>query len=183
MGSSFTDYKCNLDCHYWWAYNNAVKGISEPMAKKSVDWLDSIGNRVLALMGGEPLLRPDLVHKITYYAAKKGFFVYLPTNGRLMRPDVIDRLGDAGLANVNIALDSIAVKPSLPKALDAIRGNFDYLLKQQRRLHRRDQYQHLQQQPRRRARAGGSRGRAEHRDRFPHQRSAHDRAGPLRTLR
>ena len=129
----FTDYKCNLDCHYCWAYNNAVRGISEPMARRSIDWLESIGNRVLALMGGEPLLRPELVHKITYYAAKKGFFVYLPTNGRLMQPDVIDRLGDAGLANVNIALDSVAVKPSLPKALDAIRPNFDYLLKHQRR--------------------------------------------------
>ncbi len=129
----FTDYKCNLDCHYCWAYNNSVRGLSEPMARKSVDWLESTGNRVLALMGGEPLLRPDFVHKITYYAAKKGFFVYLPTNGRLMRPDVIDRLGDAGLATVNIALDSIAAKPSLPKALEPIRKNFDYLLERQRR--------------------------------------------------
>lgn len=129
----FTDYKCNLDCHYCWAYNNSVRGLSEPMARKSVDWLDSMGSRVLALMGGEPLLRPDFVHKITYYAAKKGFFVYLPTNGRLMRPEVIDRLGDAGLATVNIALDSIAVKPSLPKALEPIRKNFDYLIERQRR--------------------------------------------------
>jgi len=129
----FTDYKCNLDCHYCWAYNNSVRGLSEPMARKSVDWLESMGNRVLALMGGEPLLRPDFVHKITDYATKKGFFVYLPTNGRLMRPDVIDRLGDAGLATVNIALDSIALKPSLPKALEPIQKNFDYLLARQRR--------------------------------------------------
>ena len=44
----FTEYKCNLDCHYCWAYNNAVKGMTEPMARRSVDWLESIGNRVLA---------------------------------------------------------------------------------------------------------------------------------------
>ena len=25
----FTDYKCNLDCHCCWAYNNTVKGMSE----------------------------------------------------------------------------------------------------------------------------------------------------------
>ncbi len=129
----FSDYKCNLDCHYCWAYNNAVKGMTEETARKSIDWLESMGNKVLALMGGEPLLRPDFVHKITDYAAKKGFFVYLPTNGRLMRPDVIDRLGDAGLAAVNLAVDSIPVKPSLPKALDPIRDHFEYLLKQQRR--------------------------------------------------
>ncbi len=130
----FTDYKCNLDCHYCWAYDNRVKGMSEDTARRSVDWLHSMGNRVLALMGGEPLLRADFVHKVTDYAVRKGFFVYLPTNGRLMRPDVIDRLGDAGLATVNIAIDSVAVKPSLPKALDPIRPQFDYLLNHQRRF-------------------------------------------------
>ena len=31
--------------------------------------------------------------------SKKDFFVYLPTNGRLMKPDVLDRIGDAGIAN------------------------------------------------------------------------------------
>src|SRR3972149_3090799 len=129
----FTDYKCNLDCHYCWAYNNAVKGMTEEMARRSVDWLESLGNRVLALMGGEPLLRPDFVHKVTDYAAKKGFFVYLPTNGRLMRPEVIDRLGDAGLATVNLAIDSMDVNPSLPKALAPIRAHFEYLLKRQGR--------------------------------------------------
>ncbi len=59
--------------------------------------LFTITSFTLALMGGEPLLRPDFIHKITYYAAKKDFFVYLPTNGRLMRPEVIDRIGDAGV--------------------------------------------------------------------------------------
>ena len=58
-------------------------------------------------MGGEPLLRPEFIHKIVYYAAKKDFFVYLPTNGRLMKPSVIDRLGDAGLASVNLAVDAV----------------------------------------------------------------------------
>ena len=41
-----------------------------------------------------------------YYAAKKGFWVYLPTNGRLMRPDVIDRVADAGVATLNLAVDA-----------------------------------------------------------------------------
>jgi MoaA/NifB/PqqE/SkfB family radical SAM enzyme len=92
-----------------------------------------MGNRVLALMGGEPLLRPQFIHKITYYAAKKGFFVYLPTNGRLMRPEVIDRLGDAGLATVNLAMDSIEDRPELPKAYKPIKDYFEYLVSRQRR--------------------------------------------------
>lgn len=129
----FSEWKCNLDCHYCWAFNNKVKGMNETTARRSIDWLEERGNRVLALMGGEPLLRPKFIHKITYYAAKKGFFVYLPTNGRLMRPHVIDMLGDAGLATVNLAIDSIKERPELPKALEPIEDNFDYLLKQQRR--------------------------------------------------
>ena len=113
----FTDYKCNLDCWYCWAFDNQVKGMTEDVARRSIDWLRDNGCRVLALMGGEPLLRPQFVHKVVYYAAKKGFWVYVPTNGRLLRPEVADRLGDAGVAVINLALDAWDLQPSLPKAL------------------------------------------------------------------
>jgi MoaA/NifB/PqqE/SkfB family radical SAM enzyme len=129
----FTEWKCNLDCHYCWSYENSVHGMTEPTAKLSIDWLHSIGNRFLALMGGEPLLRPKFIHKVVDYAAKKDFNVYLPTNGRLMKPDVIDRLGDAGLTTVNLAVDCLDEKPGLHKALNPIRPHFDYLLDNMRR--------------------------------------------------
>jgi len=86
---------------------------------------------VLAFMGGEVLLRPRFVHKVAYYAAKKGFWIYVPTNGRLMRPEVIDRLGDAGVATVNLAVDSVEDRKQLPKALNPIRNYFEYLIKKQ----------------------------------------------------
>ena len=53
--------------------------MTKDTAKQSIDWLHSIGWRVLALMGGEPLLRPKFIHKIVDYSAKKDIFVYLPT--------------------------------------------------------------------------------------------------------
>jgi MoaA/NifB/PqqE/SkfB family radical SAM enzyme len=127
----FTEWKCNLDCHYCWSYNNAVKGMTEDVGKRSIDWLHSIGARVLALMGGEPLLRPKFIHKIVDYSAKKDIFVYLPTNARLLKPEVTDRLGDAGIATFNIAVDSVKERKSLPKAFEPIRANFDYLVKRQ----------------------------------------------------
>lgn len=127
----FTDYKCNLECHYCWAFDNKVQGMTEEMARSSIDWLHDIGCRVLALMGGEVLIRPKFVHKIAYYAAKKGFWIYVPTNGRLMREDVIDRLGDAGIATVNLAVDSVEDRPELPKALNPILPYFKYLIKKQ----------------------------------------------------
>jgi MoaA/NifB/PqqE/SkfB family radical SAM enzyme len=127
----FVEYKCNLDCWYCWAYDNRVKGMTEDVARRSIDWLHDHGCRVLALMGGEPLLRPQFAHKVVYYAAKKGFWIYIGTNGRLLRPEVADRLGDAGVAVFNFAMDSWDLKPSLPKALVPARENLEYVLRKQ----------------------------------------------------
>lgn len=127
----FTEWKCNLDCHYCWAFDNRVKGMTEDTARRSIDWLHDTGCRVLALMGGEVLLRPQFAHKVVHYAAKKGFWVYLPTNGRLMRKEVVDWLGDGGVATVNLAVDSVEDRRELPKALAPIRSQFEYLIKKQ----------------------------------------------------
>jgi MoaA/NifB/PqqE/SkfB family radical SAM enzyme len=127
----FLEYKCNVDCWYCWAFNNKVKGMTEDVARRSIDWLHDHGCRVLALMGGEPLLRPQFVHKVVYYAAKKGFWIYIGTNGRLLRPEVADRLADAGTAVFNFALDSWNLQPSLPKAVEPVRNNLEYLLRKQ----------------------------------------------------
>ena len=127
----FTEWKCNLDCHYCWAFDNRVKGMTEDTARRAIDWLHDTGCRLVALMGGEALLRPDFAHKVVYYAAKRGFWVYVPTNGRLMRNEVIDRLADAGVATFNLAVDSIEDRKELPKALRPILRQFDYLIKKQ----------------------------------------------------
>jgi len=127
----FTEWKCNLDCHYCWAFNNEVQGMTEDVARRSIDWLHDTGCRVLALMGGEVLLRPQFVHKVIYYAAKRGFWIYVPTNGRLMREEVIDWMGDAGVATVNLAVDSVEDRKELPKALAPILPYFMYLIKKQ----------------------------------------------------
>src|SRR6201987_1317959 len=127
----FVEYKCNLDCWYCWSYNNKVRGMTEGVARRSIDWLHATGCRVWALRGGEPLLRPDFIHKVVYYAAKKGFWVYIATNGRLLKPELADRLGDAGGAVFNLALDSWELKPSLPKAFIPSQTNLEHILRKQ----------------------------------------------------
>ncbi len=127
----FVEYKCNLDCWYCWSYNNQVRGMTEDTARRSIDWLHDHGCRVLALMGGEPLLRPQFAHKVVNYAAKKGFWIYIATNTRLLRPEIADRLGDAGVAVFNTALDAWEEKPGLPKALVPVRENLEHLMRKQ----------------------------------------------------
>lgn len=127
----FTDWRCNLDCHYCSAWNNRAPGMTEDIACRSVDWLRETGCRVLAIIGGEPLVRPTFVHKVVDYAAQRGFWIYIGTNGRLLTPDLTDRLGDAGIAVFNLAMDAVDRKPGLPKALNEMRPGFEHLLRKQ----------------------------------------------------
>jgi MoaA/NifB/PqqE/SkfB family radical SAM enzyme len=127
----FVEFKCNIDCWYCWSFNNQVTGMTEDVARRAIDWLHDHGCRVLALMGGEPLLRPQVVHKIVNYAAKKGFWIYIGTNGRLLRPDTVDRLADAGTAVFNLALDAWNEKPGLPKSFVPASRNLAYLVRKQ----------------------------------------------------
>jgi MoaA/NifB/PqqE/SkfB family radical SAM enzyme len=128
-----TDYKCNVDCNYCPSWNNRTPGMTDDIARRSIDWLRSTTCRILAVMGGEPLVRPKFVHKVVDYASSKGFWVYIGTNGRLLTPDLIDRLGDAGIAVFNLAVDVMDEKPGLPKALNAIRPAFEDLVRKQYR--------------------------------------------------
>src|ERR1700752_831591 len=41
----FVEYKCNLDCWYCWSYNNKIKGMTEDVARRSIDWLYDHGCR------------------------------------------------------------------------------------------------------------------------------------------
>jgi hypothetical protein len=45
--------------------------MTEDVARRSIDWLHDHGCRVLALMGGEPLLRPDTAHKTVLLCRKE----------------------------------------------------------------------------------------------------------------
>ncbi|MBE3117303.1 MAG: radical SAM protein, partial [Candidatus Atribacteria bacterium] len=101
----FTDWKCNLDCHYCFQYDNDRPGMSIETARASIDWLKSLGCRVLSIMGGEPLVRKDFILEVLRYGTQNDFFVYLPTNGYLMDRAFIDEMGRAGVAAVNLAVD------------------------------------------------------------------------------
>ncbi len=129
----YTEWRCNIDCHYCFQFDNNKPGMDLETAKSAVDWLKSVGCRVIPLMGGEPLLRKDFVVEVIRYGAEKGFFMYLPTNGYLMDKPFIDELGKAGVAAINLAVDCVAPRKGLPKALLAIEPQFRYLVERQKK--------------------------------------------------
>lgn len=129
----FTDINCNLNCHYCYSKGKKVPGMTMETAKDAVDWLQSVGCKVLAYMGGEPLVRKAFIIELTRYAEEKGFFVYLPTNGILMDEAFIDEIGKAGVAAVNLAVDAVDGYKGIPKALCRIKSNFEYLVQQEKK--------------------------------------------------
>lgn len=128
----FTEWDCNMQCHYCYTYGSGVPGMSYETACSSIDWLQSVGCRVVAIMGGEPLLRPDFIADVIRYGTERGSFMYLATNGVPMTPEVTDAVGRAGVAALNVAVDGIEPKPGMPKALNSIRPQFDYMVEKQR---------------------------------------------------
>ncbi|MBW2146549.1 MAG: radical SAM protein [Deltaproteobacteria bacterium] len=130
----FIEWKCNINCHYCFQFDNQNHlSMSFETAKSSIDWLKTLGCRALPLMGGEPLLRKDFVLRVIEYGSRQGFFVYLPTNGYLLTEDFIDEAGKAGVAAINLAVDCIEPKRGLPKALMIIEPQFRYLVEKQKK--------------------------------------------------
>lgn len=129
----FTEWKCNVDCFYCHQYANVRPGMSLDVAKTSIDWLRSLGCRVIPIMGGEPLLRKDYILEVIRYGASKGFFMYLPTNGYLLDKPFIDEVGRSGVAAINLAVDCVDRKKGLPKALRVIEPQFRYLVDRQKK--------------------------------------------------
>lgn len=125
----FTDWKCNVNCWYCFTWNNKVKGMTPETARRSIDWLRTVGCRVVALMGGEPLLRKKFILDVIKYGSDRDFFMYLPTNGILMDRDFIERAGEAGVAAINLAVDKIKEAPGLPKSFERVKTNFKHLVR------------------------------------------------------
>ncbi len=129
----YTDLNCNLNCRYCYSRGQDIPGMTMDTAKDAVRWLKSKGCRVLAYMGGEPLVRKDFIVELTRYAVDNGFFVYLPTNGILMDEVFVDDIGKAGVSVINLAVDAIDRYQGIPKYFNRIRTQFEYLIQQEKK--------------------------------------------------
>ena len=110
---------CNLSCAHCRASANNVSYPNELTTAEClslVDQIKAIGNPILILTGGEPLLRPDLCD-IGGYATKQGLRVVVGTNGTLVTPDEARRLASMSTSRISVSLDF-----PTPAEQDAFRG-------------------------------------------------------------
>lgn len=102
--------RCNLTCKHCYATSTDTQFRGELDTNEALDVIDQLydaGVRVLVLSGGEPLMRPDLF-TLSRYAADRGFYLALSTNGTLIDQSNISAIAEVGFDYVGISIDGLA---------------------------------------------------------------------------
>jgi MoaA/NifB/PqqE/SkfB family radical SAM enzyme len=116
---------CNLSCGYCNEYIPGARPIPLDILQTRIDKLDDLGVIAYDLLGGEPLMHPEIAALIRYIKAKRHRqnLVVLITNGFLLNAQKVRELNAASLDLMQISVDSIvptaysqkALKTALPK--------------------------------------------------------------------
>ena len=100
--------KCNLRCIHCRADASPEKKegklIKGDDAFRLIDQLAEMGCPTLALTGGEPLLRKDIV-QIVKYATSKNVRTRIQSNAQLLTEEIADQLKGAGLFSYGVGMD------------------------------------------------------------------------------
>ena len=110
---------CNLSCRHCRGSSTFEKPEGELTTEEALDFIDQIaemGNPILILSGGEPLVRED-IFDLAKHATDKGLRVAMATNGTLLTPEIAGKLKDVGIHRVSISLDG-----SSPETHNDFRG-------------------------------------------------------------
>ena len=100
-------YECQCNCIHCSVSDYRMQGndLATEEVKSILDFVNRWGPVKVTFFGGEPLLRSDLV-QLVEYAFKKGIRVSIDTNGILLTENMVIKLKKAGIANINVSIDS-----------------------------------------------------------------------------
>lgn len=97
--------RCNLSCGYCFEYDNGSPPVPLGALKERIDALHRLGTYHVCMMGGEPLLHPEIDGVIAHASAKCQ--VSITTNGFLLSDEIIDRLNGSGLTWMQVSVDQL----------------------------------------------------------------------------
>ncbi len=123
--SLYVTDRCNLDCSYCTEYDNSVPHPPLEDLKKWLRKIRELGTMRIALVGGEPLLHPDIV-ELVRYCRELGFATSLTTNGFLLTRKRLADLEEAGLQVMQISVDRMTPSPITKKTFKTILPKLDY---------------------------------------------------------
>lgn len=100
--------RCPLRCHHCYS-DSGDREVIDPLTTKEayqvLDQIREVGNPLVILSGGEPMMREDL-YDIVRYGTDHGLRMALGTSGFFIDEERVSRLKEAGVISVAISLDS-----------------------------------------------------------------------------
>lgn len=118
--------RCNLAC----AYCNEYDKVSDPVPLvtmlRRIDRLAQLGNGIVTISGGEPMMHPDL-DAIVRRIRENGMLAGLITNGFYLGPERIKRLNKAGLEYLQISIDNVEPDKVSQKSLKTLDKKLQHL--------------------------------------------------------
>ncbi|MEO0373732.1 MAG: radical SAM protein [Cyanobacteria bacterium P01_A01_bin.17] len=119
--------RCNLSCGYCTEYDHTSAPIPLSDLKDRIDAIHRLGVINISLLGGEPLMHPDLMEIIEY--GSRHSQVSMTTNGFLLKKELIDQLNVAGLSNLQISIDALESDPThyIQKSLNKLISKLELL--------------------------------------------------------
>ncbi len=128
---------CNLACKHCRAeaHLDPYPGeLSTVEAKALIDTFPAVGDPIIILTGGEPLLRPD-VFELAAYARDKGLRCVMAPNGTLITKETVTKMKESGISRCSISIDGPEKEThdlfrGVPGAFDAALNGIE-LLKEQ----------------------------------------------------
>jgi heme b synthase len=102
-----TTRRCNLACRHCRAAAGSGPYPGELTTGEGLALLNDLagmGQPVVILTGGEPLLRED-IYALAAHGAQKGLRMVMAVNGTLLTPQIAARLKTAGIQRLSISLD------------------------------------------------------------------------------
>ncbi len=115
-------YECNLTCEYCHEFTHGAPMVPYEVLRRRVDTLADLGASAFDLLGGEPLLHPDIVRLVRHTKqTRRGVnLVSIITNAFKLTPELIDGFNDAGLDCMQVSVDTVDPTPGLPKSLRSV---------------------------------------------------------------
>ncbi|PIE61927.1 MAG: heme b synthase [Desulfobacterales bacterium] len=107
-----TTRRCNLNCKHCRAvaedhpYDNELDTVA---AYRLLDQIREVGQPIIILTGGEPLLRND-IYDIARYGDNIGLRMVMAPNGTLLTADNTKKLKAAGIKRISVSLDGASAK-------------------------------------------------------------------------
>jgi MoaA/NifB/PqqE/SkfB family radical SAM enzyme len=132
--SLYVTDRCNLDCAYCTEYDNSRPHPSLGELKKWIRKIRELGTMRIALVGGEPLMHPNIV-ELVRYCRELGFATSLTTNGFLLTRELVQQLEGAGLQVMQISVDRMTPSPITKKSFKTILPKLDYFRDSKISLH------------------------------------------------